>query len=241
MADQRDPALLRNQNVRDALLTKIRRTQSTDKLDAKRRKAVQDRLTQHPRNIIPNRSAGDLEHKIALFTKLMIAADTSVEQVGTPSQIPEAVADFLRAHNLPQRIRYGKDPALTGLAWNKVPSLEVSEGRARVTDETSLSRAFGAVAESGTLVMASGQDNPTSLNFLPENHVVVVEASRISGSYEDAWDEIRRHYGAAVLPRAVNFISGPSRTGDIEQRLELGAHGPRRLHIIILNSAGKKE
>ncbi len=239
MANPRGPILSGDQDVRDALLTKIRRTQATDKLDAKRRQAVQERLSNHPRNIVPKRSDGNVDHKVALFTKLMTAADATVEEVSMPSQIPRAVAEFLRAHNLPQRIRFGKDPALTGLAWDQTPSLEVSDGRARVSDETSMGRAFAAVAESGTLVMTSGQDNPTTLNFLPENHVVVVEANRIWGSYEDVWDEIRHHYGDTVMPRTVNLISGPSRTGDIEQRLELGAHGPKRLHIIILNSASK--
>ncbi|MGI9480830.1 MAG: LutC/YkgG family protein [Hyphomicrobiales bacterium] len=235
MASLYDSDGFTNDEVRDELLTKIRRVQASDKLDARRRQAVQDRLTNHPRNLIPKRGEGDTQHRVKLFSQMMIAANATVEEVRTPSDIPVAAANFLRDHNLPQRIRFGKDPALTGLAWSKTPSLDVSEGRARVHDDASMSRAFAAVAESGTVVMTSGQDNPTTLNFLPENHIVVVEAGRIHGNYEEVWDEIRKHYGEAMLPRTVNFISGPSRTGDIEQRLELGAHGPRRLHIIILN------
>ncbi|MGI9373417.1 MAG: LutC/YkgG family protein [Hyphomicrobiales bacterium] len=235
MANSDENSAPNNQDARNAMLTKIRRVQATDQLDAKRRQAVLDRLKVHPRNIVPKRGDGDTQHHVELFTKMMQAANTSVEEVATPGEIPGAVSRYLRSNNLPQRIRHGKDPALTGLAWSKTPSLERSEGRARISDEVSLSRAFAAVAESGTLVLASGQDNPTTLNFLPENHIVVVEAGRISGNYEDTWDQLRRHYGEAVLPRTVNFISGPSRTGDIEQRMELGAHGPRRLHVIILN------
>ncbi len=228
-------APMSNDETRNAMLTKIRRVQATDILDAKRSHAVLGRLKSHPRNLIPNRGEGDTQHHVKLFTKMMQAANTSVEEVKTPGDIPRAVANYLRENNLPQRIRHGKDPALTGLTWSSTPSLERSEGRARINDEVSLSRAFGAVAESGTLILASGQDNPTTLNFLPENHIVLVEAGRIAGNYEDVWDQIRRHYGEAVLPRTVNFISGPSRTGDIEQRMELGAHGPKRLHVIILN------
>jgi L-lactate dehydrogenase complex protein LldG len=72
------------------------------------------------------------------------------------------------------------------------------------------------------------------LNFLPECHTVLVAASDIVGSYEEAWDRIRALSGDATLPRSVNLISGPSRTADIEQTIVRGAHGPRRLHVLIL-------
>ena len=83
-------------------------------------------------------------------------------------------------------------------------------------------------------MLTSGAAGPTTLNFLPENHIVVLKASQIVGPYEDAWDRVRAAEGEGRLPRTVNFITGPSRTGDIEQTLEMGAHGPRRLHIILV-------
>ena len=55
------------------------------------------------------------------------------------------------------------------------------------------------------------------------------------GSYEETWDMLREKFGESVMPRSVNFISGPSRTADIEQRLIMGAHGPKELHIIMVN------
>jgi L-lactate dehydrogenase complex protein LldG len=91
--------------------------------------------------------------------------------------------------------------------------------------------AFAAIAETGTLMALSGPDSPTTLNFLPDNHVVILRASQVMGAYEDGWDKLRR---TGALPRVVNFITGPSRTGDIEQKILLGAHGPRRLHIILI-------
>ena len=97
-----------------------------------------------------------------------------------------------------------------------------------------VSRAFGAVAETGTLVLTSGADNPTTLNFLPEAHMVLINASDVLGSYEEAWDRLRTVYGEATLPRTVNMISGPWRTADIEQTLVRGAHGPRRLHVMVV-------
>jgi L-lactate dehydrogenase complex protein LldG len=70
---------------------------------------------------------------------------------------------------------------------------------------------------------------------LPETHIAVVQGDDIVASYEDVFDRIRSAYGAGRMPRTLNMITGPSRTADIEQRLELGAHGPKRLHIIILD------
>jgi L-lactate dehydrogenase complex protein LldG len=90
--------------------------------------------------------------------------------------------------------------------------------------------------------MLSGPDHPTTLNILPDTHIVVLRTSRIVGAYEDAFDLIRAERGtpgetptcATFMPRNVMMITGPSRSADIEQTLELGAHGPRQLHVILL-------
>jgi L-lactate dehydrogenase complex protein LldG len=84
------------------------------------------------------------------------------------------------------------------------------------------------------LFLLSGPDNPTTLNFLPEAHIVLIEAADIAGCYEEAFDRLRAIYGEGNLPRSVNLISGPSRTADIEQTIVRGAHGPRRLLVLIL-------
>ena len=97
-----------------------------------------------------------------------------------------------------------------------------------------MSRAVVAAAETGTLFLVSGTDNPTTLNFLPEAHTILIAASEIVGSYEEAWDRLRAIYGQGTLPRTVNLISGPSRTADIEQTIVRGAHGPSRLLVLIL-------
>jgi L-lactate dehydrogenase complex protein LldG len=83
-------------------------------------------------------------------------------------------------------------------------------------------------------MLASGPDNPTTLNFLPDTHIVVVNAKDIAPDYETLWQRLRESYGAGAMPRAVNWITGPSRSADIEQTLILGAHGPRRLHVIVV-------
>ena len=85
-----------------------------------------------------------------------------------------------------------------------------------------------------TLVLFSGTDNPTTLNFLPDNHIVVIEAKDIVADYETMWAALRARFGKGVMPRTVNWVTGPSRSADIEQTLLLGAHGPRRLHVIVV-------
>jgi hypothetical protein len=92
------------------------------------------------------------------------------------------------------------------------------------------------MAETGTLILESGTDNPTTINFLPEVHMVVVRAGDIVGDYETAWTALRQRHGKGEMPRTVNMVTGPSRSADIEQTLLLGAHGPRRLHVMIVGS-----
>jgi len=143
------------------------------------------------------------------------------------------VARYLREHNLPASLRMGADERLNGLDWSGV-AMEVSQGPSAGDDLNGLSHAFGAIAETGTLAMVSGADNPTTLNFLPDNHIVVLREADLAGDAETLWDRLRARYGKGLAPRTVNLITGPSRSGDIEQQIVLGAHGPRRLHIIIL-------
>jgi L-lactate dehydrogenase complex protein LldG len=104
-----------------------------------------------------------------------------------------------------------------------------------------VSHAFAGVAETGTLVMASGADNPTTLNFLPDTHIVVVDAKDVAGDYEMVWARVRETFGTDALPRAINLITGPSRSADIAQILILGAHGPRRLHVLVVGEVDRKE
>ncbi len=221
-------------SARDEILAQIRHSLNVDPVAGDRVETVAERLGCHRRNIVPQRAKGTHAQNVERFRRRIEAVDATAYEVKFLTDIPAVIEEYLRDHNLSLKIRRGVDPALESLAWSKAPALQIVTGAARKTDKVSLSRAFCAVAETGTLVMTSGSRNPTTLNFLPENHIVIIEAGRIVGSYEDVWDEMRKVYGEGEMPRAVNLISGPSRTADVEQKIELGAHGPRRLHVIIL-------
>jgi L-lactate dehydrogenase complex protein LldG len=166
-------------------------------------------------------------------------ASATVARVNTMIDVPNAVADFLRNHNLPMRAALAPDPALDAARWERRKTLELRKGRAEPFDEVGINLAWKAVAETGTLVMLSGAATPTTLNFLPETEIVILPADRVVGSYEEALAPLRANgaEGRHSLPRVVNFITGPSRSADIEQTLQLGAHGPRRLHIVIVDDA----
>jgi L-lactate dehydrogenase complex protein LldG len=83
--------------------------------------------------------------------------------------------------------------------------------------------------------VVSGPETPAAASLLPETHIAVVPVGRIVKHMEDGWARARAELGR--LPRLVNFISGPSRTGDIDQTIVLGAHGPYRVHMILVRAA----
>ena len=160
------------------------------------------------------------------------AMSTTGEIVAGLEQVPAAVARYLTGQKLSrQAVAW---PQLAGLDWAGA-GLQVEARAARGDDLVGITGVFCAVAETGTLVVLSGAETPASASLLPETHIAVVPASRIVRGMEEAFDLIRAECGE--LPRAVNFISGPSRTGDIEQTLVLGAHGPYRVHIVIVSGA----
>jgi L-lactate dehydrogenase complex protein LldG len=220
-------------SARETILARIRQHMPKGDGEA-RRAAVAARLTDPKRNLIPARGEGDLEHRISVFTRYMETVGGTVEILEDMNAVPEAVARHLRENNLPAAIRRGTDPLIANLPWHRAPMIDVSEGPAREFDTASLSHAFAAAAESGTVILTSGPENPTTLNFLPEMHIVVLDAGRLYGSYEEAWSRLRHIYGSGRMPRAVNMISGPSRTADIEQTIVRPAHGPKNMHVIII-------
>jgi L-lactate dehydrogenase complex protein LldG len=223
------------EDARAAMFGRIRRALAVSGDEGPRRQAVVERLARHARNLVPERANLDRAGQVALFRAEAEKVQATLDDAKNATEIPALVADYLRRNNLPQRLRHGEDATLTALPWSEgAPSLAIETGPAAPADEVSLSCAFAGVAETGTLVLLSGPDNPTTLNFLPETHIVVLPKQAVTGSYEDAWDRLREHVGEGVMPRTVNLITGPSRTADIEQTIELGAHGPRRLHIILV-------
>lgn len=220
-------------SARDTVFGKIRRSLGVTGEEPRRNATVDDRLLRAPTGVIPTRGSGAPEEQIAIFSMMAEKASATVTRVADADAIPMAVANYLRSQNLGARLRLGDDPLLNDLTWTRT-QIEMKHGASDGTDAVGLSHAVAGVAETGTLILTSGSDNPTTINFLPDTHVVVVEAKDIVGDYETAWRTIRATYGKGAMPRTVNMVTGPSRSGDIEQTILLGAHGPRRVHIVVV-------
>ena len=222
--------------ARDQIFGDIRARLGRGRLDADAQREAEERLTAHRRNLVPARAAA-LDHagQVGLFISEAQAVDATVARVANAGDVPGAVADFLASQNLPAQLVMTPDPKLDAIPWDARPMLELRRGRAEDGDAAGITGAFAAIAETGTLMLISGAETPTRNNFLPDTHIVVLRASEVVACYEDGWDRLR---AVGAMPRTVNFITGPSRTGDIEQRLVLGAHGPRRLHIVLIDDAG---
>ena len=213
-------------SARDNILARIRR--ATGGGDAV---AVAVRLGQRDVQLapVPAQAQTQGEARITQFIDKAIAVDATVSRLASLDDLPAALADELRQRNLPAAIRTGSDPAFAR-DWGTV---EHSIGIGRLVEPATLSRAELAMAETGTLVLASGPENPVTLTFLGETHFVVVAAADIKAGFEDMWAEWRER---ALDPRTVNMVTGPSRSADIGQTLQLGAHGPVALHVFVVDS-----
>jgi L-lactate dehydrogenase complex protein LldG len=222
--------------ARDEILASIRRSLHVSGAEAPRRSAVQARLAGTPRGVVPARGQLDRKGRIELFRQMATGAFASVSIVQNAADVPAEAARWLRDNNLPATLRMGDDLRLKAMPWNET-ALEIASGKSDGHDLNAVSHAFAGVAESGTLIMTSGPENPSTLNFLPDNHVVVVSADDLEGDYESVFDRLRQTFGKGLMPRTVNMITGPSRSADIAQTMLLGAHGPRKLHIVVVDAA----
>jgi L-lactate dehydrogenase complex protein LldG len=225
--------------AREQIMQSIRHALKRGALTAEAEKGLAARLAAPKRNLIPARAASlDQRGQVDLFVRMSEEVQTTVARVSSAAAVPDAVADYLSQQNLPARLVMTPDPQLDDVPWAERPMLEIRRGRAEDADHVGITACFAGIAETGTLMLTSGPESPTRNNFLPDTHIVVMRGAQVVASYEDGWARLReerRTASQSPMPRTVNFITGPSRTGDIEQRIELGAHGPRRLHIVLID------
>ncbi len=172
------------------------------------------------------RMTGDLVER--LLRKLEEMSCTT-DRVARPDEVPQAVARYLAANGLD--LSAVASPPLASLKWQDA-GMSVAIRSAADADGVGVTDCFCAIAETGTLMLISTSDSPPTLSLLPETHVAIVSVERIVPTMEAAFARFRSEF--AVMPPAVNFISGPSRTADIEQTIVLGAHGPCRVHVVVV-------
>ena len=220
-------------SARSQILNGIRRSLRRGEVAGPARQALEARLAQPPLGPSVARARLAQPEKVALFCQWAETNNATVARVAAVEVAAEVTA-YLARNNLPAEAVMAPSPQLADYDWADQKMLSLRRGRGEGSDHVSITGAFAAIAETGTLVMASGPDHPVTLNLLPDTHIVVIREGDIVGGYEDVWGRLRERYGKDRMPRTVNTITGPSRTGDIEQAMELGAHGPRRLHIVVV-------
>lgn len=216
-------------NTRDDILGRVREKLGRDAANAATaRRAIDACLAARQQGPRP-RVDGDL---LARFKQKSEALSTTVDVVAEWRSVPATVARYLTDNRLPTRVVGW--PLVAGHDWSAV-GIDFESRGAVDADLVGVTGCFCAIAETGTLMLLSGRDTPGSVSLLPETHIAVVAASRLVPGMEEAWNLARAERDE--LPRAVNFISGPSRTGDIEQTIVLGAHGPYRVHVVVVTGA----
>ena len=212
--------------TRAVVLDHIRRRLQVTAFDAARQSRVAERIARHDRNTIPARAGGSREERIVRFTDMLTRVQGSTSRVAEWRDVPSEVAGYLGRH---------ADVCLTPevdamkLPWREAEELRLTSWRPKTSMDVCITSCVGAAAETGTVVVRSANTSPITEHFLAECHIVLLDANRLFGAYEEVLDNIRDE-----LPRHITFVSGPSCTGDIEMIMEYGAHGPRSLHVIIV-------
>jgi L-lactate dehydrogenase complex protein LldG len=240
---------------RDTVLGRVRQALGKTGTDAAAVADAQAYLDTHARGPAP---AFDAD-RILRFIRRAGDMESTVARVSRRDEIPAAVAAYLDALELAPALVAPLSSQLSsqlgsqlssplisqashrGVCWPEFADLDWAQAglnvQARPTvgdDRLGITGVFCAIAETGTLVILSGADTPTATTLLPDTHVAIVSVNRIVDTMEDAFALVRKERGS--VPRAINMISGPSRTGDIEQTIVLGAHGPFRVHILVVDA-----
>jgi L-lactate dehydrogenase complex protein LldG len=202
------------------------------------RKAGEGRIkAPHPGRATPPKM-GSLsgKKKIDRFVEQASQQYATVDTLSSLDDLPRYLTKWLRRQNLPQEVVIA--PILEHLDWQDTKSVTTRTGAATTADMVGVSMAYGAAAETGTVMMISGEQTPTTLNFVPDVEIIVLSKKDISAGMEGCWDQLRAYKDkTGQMPRAVNYITGPSRTADVEATMVLGAHGPRRLHLLLIDEA----
>lgn len=208
---------------RSAILDQIRRQLGRGPLPPEAVAALDARRPAHTRIAVD-------DALVPRFIARFESRSGTVARVAGLDEVPAAVAAYQARHGLPPRAAVARP--LAGLPWPD--GFSHHPGPAGQSEILSVTPCLAGIAEVGSVVLPSGPDSPTSLNFVPDHHLVVLHSGQIVRHFEDVWPRVRALPGG--MPRALNIVAGPSRTGDVELTLQLGAHGPRSVHVILVEA-----
>jgi L-lactate dehydrogenase complex protein LldG len=156
------------------------------------------------------------------------------ERVAGPDDVPQAVARYLTERELPMQAIAVGEIISGGVDWGRAGELDIVDRPIRADGDTVVTGCYAGLAEAGAVVTVSSAACPNELQFLAATHIVVVPTGRILADYGAFWVLVGNEF-AAGMPRSMNWIVGPSRTADLGVPSRLGAHGPARLHLLIVD------
>lgn len=229
MAPVRDVQLLKSsQTTRQQVFGDVR--QSLDRLKPSIIQAAQaeyERImsTETPRPVVDG-------HLVDNFIAKHTAVNGTLKIVGNYSEVPGAVGEFLDSHDLPSRMLMGSSEFLSQFDWPQ--EWQIDRRIATKTDLVSVTDAVCAIAETGTIMIFSSSNASSTHAFVPENHVAIINAGQVVRHLDDALKIASTKINDNTP--GVHMVTGPSKTADVEQTIQYGAHGPRRLHVIIIDT-----
>jgi len=216
--------------ILNSLKDRLERSANSRKSIEAMQAEVDDRLADPPTHPLPARGRCMGEERTSLFIRMAKEAGAEVERIASASLLPERLSLLLEGWGLNQGLLAATDPMLIALPW-AAAGITLRHGRASSMDQVSIAVAYAGVAETGSLLLVATPQSPMSIHLLSDLHVVLLPVSRLFGTMEEAFVHLRRE--TPGLPSASMFVTGPSRTADIEQQMQLGAHGPRELRVYI--------
>jgi L-lactate dehydrogenase complex protein LldG len=215
-------------SARDNILGRIRKAQGRpgDVPTESEMAQVRAAIAQRPLGPVPG--IGRPSDPLAQFRRECDRLATTHAEARVREDVPGEVRRYLDANALDPRVLIWHE--LADLDWAGA-GIAVDDRLAQGSDRTGVTGSVCAIAETGTVLLLSGPRTPKATALVPETHICLVSRTRIVATMEDCFALLRREVGE--LPRSTWFVSGPSRTADIEHTLVIGAHGPYRVHVIV--------
>jgi len=171
-------------------------------------------------------SDSNIKNKVKQFSEELTALGGNVNRV-SQEKLYEKLVEFLQTKNVDAVLMWDKVIGVDDARLTEAGIRSVRSDDANV--KVGITGAASAIADTGTLIIASGAGKPLTASLLPGIHIAVIKSSQILQTLEEAMrlDEIKSAASIAL-------ISGPSRTADIEMTLTIGVHGPKELIVFIV-------
>lgn len=180
----------------------------------------------------PYRRPSTDDDAVTRFSAHATRAAAEVRRLSSMREVPAAIADVLRGRNMEALVHLPDvSPLLAELPWDTAPGLSRANTPPGL-DDAAVSLAPFGIAETGTLAFVSKTDAPASWHFRPGLEIAIIRTNSILPDFEAVLARVKAD---GRWPSTINLVTGPSRTGDIEQTLELGAHGPKAIVVLVVD------